>query len=153
MRWKILLMMVLAAFVATAALAGQKCTDNTQTCLNNMAAKQSKGWLGSEGEKSTDPAGYKLTKVYADGPAATAGLKVGDVLVALNGISYASTDEIKKAKQALLPGSKATYTVVRDGKKQDFEVTLGTIPPEVLEASIGKHMLEHAEIQSASAQR
>ena len=153
MRWKLPLLVVLVTLVATAAFAGQKCTDNTQTCLNTMAGKQTKGWLGSEGEKSTEPAGYKLTKVYADGPAAKAGLQVGDVLVAMNGISYASHEEMKKAKQALVPGSKATYTVIRDGKKQDVEVTLGQIPAEVLEAAIGKHMMEHAEIQSASAQR
>ena len=153
MRWKMPLMVVLAMLVATAAFAGQKCTDNTQACLNNMAAKQTKGWLGTDGEKNAEPVGYKLTKVYADGPAAKAGLQVGDVLIAMNGISYASADEIKKAKQGLVPGSKASYTVLRDGKKQEVEVTLGQIPPEVLEASIGKHLLEHAEVQSASAQR
>ena len=153
MRCKVLLTVVLVALVATAASAGQKCTDNTQACLNNIAAKQSKGWLGTDGEKSTDPAGYKLTKIYADGPAAKAGLMVGDVIVAMNGISYASTEEMKKAKQALVPGSKASYTVLRGGKEQKFEVTLGQIPQDVLEVSVGKHMLEHAELQNASAQR
>jgi predicted metalloprotease with PDZ domain len=153
MRAKMLLTVMLVTFVASAAFAGGKCTDNTQACLNNIAAKQTKGWLGTDGEKNAEPAGYRLTKVYADGPAAKAGLQVGDILVAMNGISYASTDEMKKAKQSLVPGSKATYTVVRDGKKQEVEVTLGQIPAPVLEASVGKHMLEHAEIQSASAQR
>ena len=151
---KVLSIVVLVALAATAANAGgQKCTDNTQACLNNIAAKQSKGWLGSDGEKSTDPVGYKLTKIYPDGPAAKAGLMVGDIIVAMNGISYTSTEELKKAKQALVPGSKASYTVVREGKEQKLEVTLGQIPQEVLEVSVGKHMLEHAELQNASAQR
>jgi len=154
MRSKTLLTLVLLTFVATAAFAGgQKCTETTQTCLNHFAAKQTKGWLGTDGEKSTDPAGYKLTKVFADGPAAKAGLQVGDILVAMNGISYASTDEMKKAKETLVPGSKAIYTAVRNGEKKEVEVTLGQIPQEVLEASIGKHMLQHAETQTASAQR
>jgi len=151
MRWKSCLMLVLAGLFATSAFAGEKCTYDTQTCLNHMAAKQTKGWLGVDGDKSTDPAGYRITKVYADGPAAKAGIKVGDVLVALNGISYASTDEIKKVKEGLLPGGTASYSVLRDGKKQDFKVTLGKMPDDVLAQTVGKHILEHAEVQSASA--
>ena len=153
MRWKICLVFALAALVATAAFAGEKCTETTQACLNHMAAKASKGWLGVDTDKSTDPAGMKVTKVYADGPAAKAGLQVGDVLVALNGVSLASTAEITKIKDGLVPGSTATYSVLRTGEKQDVKVTLGKIPDDVLAQRIGKHMLEHAEIQSASAQR
>ena len=153
MRWKICLVFALAALVATAAFAGEKCTESTQACLNHMAAMASKGWLGIDGEKSAEPAGYKITKVYAEGPAAKAGLQVGDVLVALNGVSYASTAEIMKVKDGLVPGSTATYSVTRSGQKQDVKVTLGKIPDDVLAQKIGKHMLEHAEIQSASAQR
>jgi S1-C subfamily serine protease len=153
MRWKICLVFALAALVATAAFAGEKCTESTQACLNHMAAKASKGWLGVDSDKSTDPAGMKVTKVYADGPAAKAGVQVGDVLVALNGVSLASTAEIAKIKEGLLPGGTATYSVIRNGQKQDVKVTLAKIPDDVLAQRIGKHMLEHAEIQSASAQR
>ena len=111
MRWKICLVFAIVALTATAALAGEECTESTQACLNHMAAKASKGWLGIDGEKSTDPAGYKVTKVIAEGPAAKAGFQVGDVLVALNGVNYASTAEMKKVKEGLLPGGTATYVL------------------------------------------
>ena len=154
MRWKICLVFLAAAFVAGSSYAGGKCEYNTQTCLNHMAGKQARGWPGIESDKSTDPAGYKVTKVLPNGPAEKAGLKAGDILVALNGLSYASqTEEIKKAKETMKPGDTVTYSLLRDGKKQDIKVTLGKMPDDVFVAMVGKHILEHAEVQSASAQR
>jgi hypothetical protein len=42
----------------------------------------------------------------------------------------------------MTPGAKATYTVQREGKDREVEVTLGKLPPEVLARWVGAHMLE-----------
>lgn len=154
--FSLLALALLLAFagVAFAGHGHEKCTDDTQACLNKLAAKiQEKGWLGVELEKN-DYGYYKITEVVADSPAEAAGLRAGDVLVALNGIVLAedNKDELKAAKRALGPGKSATYTVKRSGGKQQIAVTLGHVPALVMAEWIGQHMIEHhAETVVASA--
>lgn len=150
MRWKVCSLFVLAAAVATSAVAGEKCTEATQTCLNHFAAEQgTKGWLGIEKEKTADGM-VKVTKVVAGSPAEKAGFKAGDLLVSINGMKLGS-DELKAAyKNYSQAGSSVKYTVVRDGKNQELQATLVKMPEENFAQMLGSHMLEHATLQSAA---
>ena len=147
---RILTVTSLALLVALAgsALAGDrhaKCTEDTQVCLDRLTAKlKAKGWLGVELDK-TDSGWYKVTSVTADSPAATAGFKAGDVLVALNGvvISADNKEALGKVKKSLGPGKAATYTVKRSGAKQQLAVTLSHMPGEMIAAWVGQHMVEN----------
>src|SRR5205085_1624292 len=58
--------------------------------------------------------------------AANGGVKEGDAVIALNGASLDGADSLVARIRALQPGTKVTMTVVRDGKKMDLQVTLGT---------------------------
>jgi len=49
------------------------------------------------------------------------------------------------------PGADFTYTVARRGKKVDLNVELGAIPESVMAEWIGNHMMDHADLQMASA--
>lgn len=153
--WATACVMVLVVAVAMPVVAGDKhaCTASTDDCLKEMQAKiQAKGWLGIETEES-DSGHWAVAKVYLDSPAEKAGFKAGDVLIALNGveISKANKEAYKKEAHQLAPGSKATYTVKRNGEKKQLVAQLGSVPREVMARWIGEHMLDHhAEVRVAS---
>ena len=141
--------LVLSLVLAGNALAGDRhadCTEDTQVCLNRLAAKiKAKAWLGVDLEKHEGGVGYTVTAVTADSPAEAAGFQAGDRLVALNGIvlSAENKEALKKAKKSMAPGHTASYTVKRQGAKQQIAVTLGHVPSLVMAEWIGKHMIEH----------
>ena len=59
--------------------------------------------------------GVVVVKVLADSPAAAAGLRVGDVAVALGGQMLWDAAEVQRAVNAAGPGQPLTVTVHRDG--------------------------------------
>lgn len=131
------------------------CPEGMENCLTKRVAEyKARGWFGIETEKVGDGYHAKVTQVIPGSPAEAAGLRAGDVLLALNGIELAAENKqaLKEAKYAMKPGSQATYTVKRDGAKKQIAVTLGEVPTEVLAAWLGYHMLEaHAPVRVAAA--
>ena len=130
---------------------GQKCSASTQDCLNYMAKNlKARGWVGIEMDDSHGK--LVITRVIDDSPAQSAGLEVGDVLVAVNGVQFADEnhEELKKIKRAMAPGTSMTYTVSRRGHSEQVPVSLGKLPDHVLAQWVGNHMLEHADLQIAS---
>jgi serine protease Do len=85
------------------------------------------------GLKSTR--GALLAEVVKDGPADKAGLKPGDVVVALNGKPVADNNQLTRDVGVVPPGQKITLEVVRDGKKRNVEVTLAPRPDETEQGS------------------
>lgn len=135
-------------------LAGEGgCKGSTQDCLNKMAAKlRDRGWVGLELDHN-DAGKMVVQRVVEDSPAASAGFRQGDVLLALNGVEFAESNHeaLAKLKQDMTPGKQVTYTVGRGGTNHDLDVTLAKVPDQVLAAWIGGHMLEaHTTVASAS---
>ncbi len=153
---KLVLVLVVALAVGSVALAGDyKCTkgvaDDTQNCLNMMAAKMEKrGWVGLHLDQTEDGA-YKVELVVEESPAEAAGFAVGDKLVALNGIRFdeANEEALHKEWENMTPGKEVTYTVARGSKDVTIEVTLAPLPDEVLAQAVGEHMLKHASVAHA----
>ncbi len=142
---------LLIAAVPVVAGSDEKCGAEAQDCLNQMVQHfQSRGWVGIELD-SDDTGVLTITKVEPDSPAETAGLKKGDVLLAMNGIRFSEeTKEAMKGAQAkMTAGATVTYTVDRAGRNMDLDVSLGSIPDTVMAKWIGRHMLEHASITVA----
>jgi S1-C subfamily serine protease len=136
-------LVVLLAIPAAPALAGsgQKCSKNTQACLNAFAGNRDKGWLGLKYEE--DAAGKVVVKSMAAGsPSEGAGFQVGDVLVAMNGVKFADKEAIKKAKADWKTGAQVTYTVSRANAETQVVATLAPMPEEVFAAMVGTHMIE-----------
>lgn len=71
------------------------------------------------------PQGALVTKIEKDSPAAKAGLKAGDIIIAVNGQKVDSSIMLPRLVSVITPGKKAQFTIIRDQKKQDVEVTIG----------------------------
>jgi serine protease Do/serine protease DegQ len=61
----------------------------------------------------------------ADGPAAKAGLKREDIIIAINDKSVNTRDDLRLVIAQHAPGTKVTIKYIRDGKTATKEVTLG----------------------------
>jgi membrane-associated protease RseP (regulator of RpoE activity) len=74
--------------------------------------------------------GQYVSTLAKDGPAENAGLKVGDVLLALDGIPICSRDDLQDFLRVSAPGTKVQVLVKRAGtfQQEKVTVTLGTGP-------------------------
>jgi putative serine protease PepD len=72
--------------------------------------------------------GAAVAAVKSGGPAAGAGLRVGDVVTALDGKAVGGSDALVSAVDAHKPGDQVTLKVRRGGDTRDVHVTLGTRP-------------------------
>jgi S1-C subfamily serine protease len=71
--------------------------------------------------------GVFVTAVEPGSPAAAAGIKSGDLIVALNKAVVTNTDDLATVLAGLKPGAKVPVVVVRNGKKLTVDVTLGEL--------------------------
>ena len=68
--------------------------------------------------------GIFVTDVVKDGAAAAAGIKAGDIIRKINGMSVQSGAELQEEIAKLRPGEKAVVVYERDGKENSVNVTL-----------------------------
>jgi S1-C subfamily serine protease len=85
------------------------------------------GFLGVEGVARDR--GVLVTKVLPGEAAARAGIRGGDVILALDRTAVHALGELLNAASARRPGSRAALTVLRHGARQTVAVTLGERPP------------------------
>ena len=76
------------------------------------------------------PRGAVITQLEKGQPGEKAGLKVGDIVVALNGQAINSANDLPVKISAMKPGTKAKLTVLRDGKEKDVTVTVAENPED-----------------------
>lgn len=77
------------------------------------------------GMEKTD--GALIAEVQKDGAAAAAGIRQGDIILSLNKKKIASIGQLRNAVAMMKPGDKVTLEVLREGKKLDIPVTLGSL--------------------------
>ncbi len=70
------------------------------------------------------PAGAYVEAVLDGSCADKAGLKQGDIICAVDGTEVTSSDDLKSAVQDKKAGDSVTFTIYRDGSKQDLTLTL-----------------------------
>ncbi len=78
--------------------------------------------------------GALVSQVQDNSPAAKAGFKVGDVIVAYNGTPVKDTRELRNMVAASKPGSNVNIDIIRDGKQQTLSATIGTLSENMAEA-------------------
>jgi len=104
------------------------------------SGKVSRGWLGvmvqevnrdlAESFGLDRPSGALVAEVQDDSPAAKAGVKVGDVILSLNGQSIESSSDLPHRIGILNPGDKAQLGIVREGKRRTLDIRIGELPSE-----------------------
>jgi putative serine protease PepD len=82
-------------------------------------------------EEPAEDGGVPLTEVVPGGPADDAGLRAGDVIVAIGGDEVASQGEVRSAVDSREPGATVEVRVRRAGEQRTVEVELGERPDEV----------------------
>ena len=98
-----------------------------------------RAWLGASGQPVTAeiaqaagldrPRGVLVKEVSADGPAAQAGVRAGDVIVAISGHEVDDPEDLRFRVATLPAGAPVPLTLWRAGKQQETSATLVT-PPE-----------------------
>jgi serine protease Do len=97
-----------------------------------------RGWLGVSMQSMTpalatavglsEAKGVLVAEVTPNSPAATAGLRQGDVITAFNGRAIQNGRDLAVAVAETLPGERAALSIWRDGKRDSLSVVVGTQP-------------------------
>lgn len=77
---------------------------------------------------SAKRAGAQVASVSSGTPAANAGLKTGDVIIAVDGQRVDSATALVAQIREMKAGDKTTLTIIRGGSRQDVSVTLAVKP-------------------------
>ncbi|MEJ2399642.1 MAG: Do family serine endopeptidase, partial [Gammaproteobacteria bacterium] len=89
-------------------------------------------------------AGAVVTKVTPDSAAAKAGLKPGDIVIAVNGQPVRDSADLRNDIGVLRVGQKVKLTILRDGKRQTLEATVAEPHSSVLHGKALNASLEGA---------
>ncbi len=73
----------------------------------------------------------QVASVEDDGAAAKAGLKEGDIIVAINGKDLTNANELLTVVATAMPGDKLALTILRDEKHKEIDVVLGERPSQL----------------------
>ena len=77
---------------------------------------------------AVQPEGVVAAEVAAGTPGEQAGLQPGDVLIAIDGRSVESLDDVVEAVHAGEPGTQLEYTILRLGSQELRRLALGPVP-------------------------
>jgi serine protease Do len=99
-----------------------------------------RGWLGVEIQPVTegiaaalgrqDRLGALVADVVADSPAAKAGLRAGDLILAVNGTPVEEVKELPRMVADIRPGTRVDLAVQRNGAQTALSLTVGEMPGE-----------------------
>ena len=87
--------------------------------VTDVEAVPGNGWLGLAVDDSTVPGRWRVEDVTPDGPAARAGIAVGDELRAVNGVPLASREEVSQALTTIAIGQDVRVAVARADQVTD----------------------------------
>jgi len=99
-----------------------------------------RGWVGLVTQDLTQDlarafglersSGVLISDVFQDGPADRAGVRQGDLVLAVNGRPVSSSAQYRSRTERFLPGMDATLTVYRDGAEHEILVPIERVPEE-----------------------
>jgi S1-C subfamily serine protease len=102
-------------------------------CSAAMAVDAKPGWFGFgiTLHESQPPRAAKwlyVRAVDAEGPAAVAGLRIGDVITAIDGkpVAFATNADVLRFFDQAKPGARLTFSVVRQQKA--FTISIRALP-------------------------
>lgn len=106
-----------------------------------LTGSVTRGWIGIEAQDLTpelaesfklkSPEGSLIAGILRDSPADHAGLKSGDILVAINDSPVIDSESMLNLIAVLKPKESAILGIIRDGKKIQVELVVGKRPSPV----------------------
>jgi S1-C subfamily serine protease len=117
-------------YVASQLIANGKVTSTQQGFLGIQAQDVTPQVAAANGlavQSGVLVMGF-TTDAAGKSPAQSAGLKTGDVIVAVNGQAISGSDDLAGAVLNQAPGTRVTLTVQRGSSQQTLTVTLGERP-------------------------
>ncbi len=91
----------------------------------NVTLRSDYGYFFSSGTPCV-----QIADVVKDSAADRAGLKVNDLILAVDGVEVASNSDLTDMIARYNAGDTATFTIQRDGSKQEITVTFGEYAPD-----------------------
>ena len=79
--------------------------------------------------------GALVNSIEPGSAAQKGGIELGDVIVSVNGQAVATSADLPPMVGMLPPGTRTKIGVIRDGKRRELDVTLGSVPGEALAAA------------------
>ncbi len=98
--------------------------------------------------------GILIAQVGEDSPAAQAGLRQGDVIVAFQGESVSDVGSFRNRVSLAAPGSEQQLSIIREGRRENVTVTIGHVDKDeqITEASAESAEQIGLTVQSVSPQ-
>ena len=99
----------------------------------------------ADGIGLADTAGALVASTTPETPAGKAGIKSGDAIIAVNGETVEDTKDLSRRIAGFRPDTKVALTVFRNGDAKEIDVTLGTLPERIKQASLQSEPAKPAE--------
>ena len=112
------------------AKIAQELINSTTVQHAYLGIAESAQQANSEQLSTHNSSGVEVGQVTAGGPAAKAGLQVGDVIEKLDSTTISSFDQLVSVLARDNPGQKVTVTITQGGQAKHVTVTLGNRPPK-----------------------
>jgi serine protease Do len=91
--------------------------------------------------------GALIAEVSTNTPAEKAGLKTGDVIIAVDGKKITDPRQLRLTVSQIPPNTKVNVKAIRDGKEKNFNVTLGVLPGDQVSSSSGEDSGSEAKVE------
>ncbi len=121
-----LLVLGAALLIASGALAGVLLAEDDDGDRGPPKGAE-KGYLGIR--VSLVAGSLRVGSVAEKGPAAKAGIRVGDLIRAVEGKVVRTPEALRRAVEAKKPGERVSLTIERGDRELEIEVKLGEAPP------------------------
>ena len=115
---------------APARAAAAQALADPSASLQSAAAGG--GWLGIAVDDTVVTGRLVVVEVAPGGPAAKAGVRPQDMLLAINGNQLRNGDEMAAALAAITPGQQVKMAVGRENRVEDVVAQASARPPEAL---------------------
>lgn len=134
--------------------APSQTPDDATASLEPAAAGS--GWLGLAVDDTVVTGRLVVVEVAPDGPAARAGVRPQDMLLAINGQQLQNGDELAAALAAIAPGQRVKMAVGRDNRVEDVVAEASARPQAALSrdwqaATAGQHAPPNASVAISPA--
>jgi S1-C subfamily serine protease len=135
-----LMPLVILTMFPVASLAGPQ--DDAAAGYLGILLQRVEGGLAEALDLEED-AGVLVSQVVDDSPAAKAGLKAGDIVTRIDKEDVGTPAELRRVIRGHREGDAVRIHYLRDGKKQDVEVTLGDakVGDDALAPRDGRHRM------------